>query len=71
MSNKTKMPNPASLAVQVAGSQKALAKRLGGVVTRQAIALWVRDGRIPLRRVAEVSRVTGIPKALLSPDFRD
>ena len=38
---------------------------------RQAIALWIRNGRIPLGRVAEVSRVTGIPKALLSPDFRD
>lgn len=67
MSSKSEKPNPAVLAVMAAGSQE----KLGGSLTRQAIALWIRNGRIPLGRVAEVSRVTGIPKALLSPDFRD
>lgn len=70
MSSRSEKPNPAMLAVIAAGSQEKLAQKLGGSLTRQAIALWVRNGRIPLRRVA-VSRVTGIPKALLSPDFRD
>jgi hypothetical protein len=71
MSSKSEKPNPAALAVMAAGSQEKLAQKLGGSLTRQAIALWVRNGRIPLRRVVEVSRVTGIPKSLLSPDFRD
>lgn len=67
MSSKSEKPNPAVLAVMAAGSQEKLAQKLGGSLTRQAIALWIRNGRIPLG----LSRVTGIPKALLSPDFRD
>ena len=61
--------NPAVRAVQAAGTAVALARALG--ITSQAVSQWVRAGRIPLKRVVQVSLVTGIPKRELSPAFAD
>lgn len=68
MATKEKL-NPALLAVRAVGTQKKLASLVDRKLTRQAVADWVRKGRIPLKRVAAVSRVTGIPKKLLDPAF--
>lgn len=53
-------------AVAAVGSISELARRLG--VSKQAISMWgVRD--IPIERVADVERITGIPRAELRPDI--
>ena len=62
---------PALLAVRAAGNQEQLAKKLTPPLSRQAIGAWVRNKMIPLRHVADVSRVTGIPKKILDPAFSD
>ena len=61
--------NPALLAVKALGTQEKLAKRVN--VSRQAISAWIRRGRIPLGRVSDVSKATGIPKKLLDPAFAE
>lgn len=43
-----------------------LARRLG--ITRHAVYQW---RRVPIERVAEVSRITGIPRSELRPDIFD
>jgi DNA-binding transcriptional regulator YdaS (Cro superfamily) len=60
--------NPVDLAIAVAGSAYALAEKLG--VTRQCITHWRRSGSIPIAKVPDVSRVTGIPKAKLHDAFK-
>lgn len=52
------------LAVLKAGSAQILAGLVG--VTPQAICLWKK---VPVNRVVDVERVTGIPRHLLRPDF--
>jgi len=47
-------------------TQVEAAKRFG--VTQKAVSNWVNKG-IPLARVRQVERVTGIPAARLHPDF--
>lgn len=64
-----KLENPALLAVKAAGTQEKLAASIH--VSRQAVSAWIRRGRIPLARVSEVSKVTGIPKKLLDPAFSE
>jgi DNA-binding transcriptional regulator YdaS (Cro superfamily) len=44
----------------------ALADALGHIITRQAIDQW---DVIPLARVPDVARATGIPREELRPDF--
>jgi predicted transcriptional regulator len=60
--------NAVAAAVQASGGKVTdLAKALG--VSHQAVSLWLKDGRIPLSRVVQVSEVTGIPKHVLRPEF--
>ena len=61
--------NPALLAVKAAGTQEKLAASLK--ISRQSVSAWVRRKRIPLSRVADVSKATGIPKKLLDPAFAE
>ena len=51
-------------ALDAAGTQAALADALG--ITSGAISQW---DKIPLSRVLEVERVTGVPRYVLRPDF--
>lgn len=51
-------------AIQAAGTGERLAAELG--ITPQAISQW---DKIPLNRVFEVERITGIPHHELRPDF--
>lgn len=51
---------------QSGNSQVALAEALG--ITQPAIAKWFRAGKVPLERVADIERITGIPREALRPD---
>ena len=48
-------------------SQKAFAELLG--LTQPSVSNWLRRGRVPAKRVPEVSRLTGLPYARLNPEF--
>lgn len=63
MTEETREPQ-VQHAIDAAGGVNALARALG--VSGPAVATW---RRIPARRVADVSRVTGIPAAQLRPDL--
>lgn len=54
-------------AVAAMGSQTALAKAIN--LTPQAISTWVKKGQIPLFRIKDVERVTGISKNDLLPNW--
>lgn len=51
-------------ALEAAGTGEKLAADLG--ITPQAISQW---DKIPLNRVFEVERITGVPRHELRPDF--
>lgn len=52
-------------AKQAAGGNIGLAKAIGGL-TPQAISQWKR---VPVDRVLDVERITGIPRHELRPDI--
>lgn len=52
------------LAIEAAGTGDKLATGLG--ITPQALSQWEK---IPLNRVFEVERITGVPRHALRPDF--
>lgn len=60
------MNTPIEKAVQVAGSQSALARTLG--VTPQAVQQWVDANRIPAHRCLAIENATGISRYDLRPD---
>lgn len=50
--------------------QAALAERLK--VTQQAVSSWERRGWAPMKRVAEISKLTGVPmRELMPPTVRE
>lgn len=56
-------------AVRAAGSQTALADRIG--VTQQAINKWVRLGWVPMSRAVEIEKTFGVPcRDLVSPKLK-
>lgn len=57
-------------AVVVAGTQEALAARLG--VTQQAVSGWLKRGWVPLRRALEIESLYGVPRGrLVNPQIAD
>lgn len=57
-------PDPLNLVIAAVGSKAALAKQLQ--VTRGAVTHW--KTRIPISRVVEIERITGISRTILRPD---
>jgi DNA-binding transcriptional regulator YdaS (Cro superfamily) len=51
-------------AIKAAGSKAALADKLG--IRPQAVGKWTR---IPIKRVFDVERLTGISRKILCPEF--
>jgi len=49
------------------GNQKAFGERFG--IRQQTISKWVQKGVVPLARVFDVERETGIPRHKLNPRF--
>lgn len=51
-------------AIKIAGGQSALARKLG--ISQQSIQQWVF---VPLKRVKQVSEITGVPREELAPEL--
>lgn len=51
-------------AIKKAGGQSALARKLG--ISQQSIQRWVV---VPLKRVKQVSEITGVPREELAPEL--
>ena len=49
-------------------TQKALGEAMLPPVTQGAISQWIANDEIPLKRVREIERITGISAATLRPD---
>lgn len=66
-------PNPRTgiaQAVAAAGSQQALAARLG--VSQQFVSRCVKRGYAPINRAREIEAAFGVPRAaLINPRIRD
>lgn len=62
--NKPARPHVLMYAAQKVGGVAQLASQLG--IARQAIYQW---SRIPAERVADVERITGVPRNELRPDL--
>jgi DNA-binding transcriptional regulator YdaS (Cro superfamily) len=61
--------NGVRLAVLRAGGATALARVVG--VTRQAVIYWIRVGHVPIARVDDVARATGVaPRDLVQAEVR-
>jgi DNA-binding transcriptional regulator YdaS (Cro superfamily) len=57
-------PPPINLAIEKAGGRIALASAIG--ITPQSISMW---RAIPVKRIAAISRVTGLTVEQLRPDL--
>lgn len=51
-------------AIKIAGGQSTLARKLG--ISQQSIQQWVV---VPLKRVKQVSEITGVPREELAPEL--
>ena len=70
MKKSRKAKSGIAKAITLAGSQEALALRLG--VTKQAVQKWCERGFVPPRRVVEISAEYGIERReLLDPRLAD
>ena len=55
------------LAIAKAGNMSRLARSCG--VTPQAVRAWIVRGQIPLSRVKDVKKATGLSLKTLRPDY--
>ena len=62
-------PAPLDKAVQAAGGYDAFCAKMS--IARRTAFSWIEKGEIPLQRVLEIERVTGIPRHELRPDAWD
>lgn len=60
-------PTPIVRAINAAGSQTALANRLG--ISQASVAEWKARNRIPAARVLAVEALTGVSRHQLRPDL--
>jgi DNA-binding transcriptional regulator YdaS (Cro superfamily) len=60
---------PLDAAISAAGSQAALATKVG--VKQQTISYWVKKGQVPAEMALAVERATGVPRHVLRPDLFD
>lgn len=58
--------NPVQAAVENAGGAIALAKSLR--MTPEGVRLWVKNRRVPAKRVLKVEAITGVSRHDLNPD---
>lgn len=47
--------------------KRAMRERMG--ITRQAINKWLRDNKVPYKRLLQVEQATGIPRHELAPEL--
>lgn len=59
--------SPTLKAIRIAGGCSGLGRELG--ISQAAVARWKSQDRIPIERVLEVERLTGIPRHQLRPDI--
>ncbi|HEX2554212.1 MAG TPA: Cro/CI family transcriptional regulator [Microvirga sp.] len=59
--------NVVDRAIEAYGGGAALARRLG--ISRNAVSEWRAKQRIPVERVLDLERLTGIPRHELRPDI--
>lgn len=54
-------------AIKKAGSQAALAEKLG--IRQTAVSNWLVREHLPVEQAIEIERVTGVPRHELRPDL--
>ncbi|WP_342051979.1 MULTISPECIES: transcriptional regulator [unclassified Cupriavidus] len=60
-------PEELKRAVEVAGGQTAVAKKIG--CTSQAVSKWCNTGEVPLKRLIAFEKATGVRRQDLYPDL--
>ncbi|HEX5464438.1 MAG TPA: helix-turn-helix domain-containing protein [Burkholderiales bacterium] len=58
---------PIQKAIEIAGSQKALADRLG--VSQPAVCKWLNGARVPADKVLAIEEATSVSRHDLRPDI--
>lgn len=60
-------PEDLKKAVEAAGGQSAVARKMG--CTSQAVSKWCNTGEVPLKRLIDFEKATGILRQQLYPDL--
>lgn len=66
MTKQLRQGCPLDLAIRAVGTASNLAERLG--ISQQAVSKWKLKGEIPLQRLPDVAKASGVPLKLLLPD---
>lgn len=67
MSDYTDKQKGVEKAIEAAGSQAELARKLD--ISKAAVGKWVKAGAIPVERVPAVADALGLDRSVLRPDF--
>jgi DNA-binding transcriptional regulator YdaS (Cro superfamily) len=69
--NAEKKQTPLERAVELAGSQKALAEKIGGNVKQQHVSYWIRAGIVRSKYVLAIEKAVGgqVTRHELRPDL--
>lgn len=60
-------PEELKKAVEKAGGQSAVARKIG--CTSQAVSKWCNTGEVPMKRLIDFEKATGIPREKLYPEL--